>query len=90
MLLPTVLNHYPMYIGDVYIAPISTVFYVIWKLLQLILDEVWFVSSAGSFVYVHVCSVALTWWTRILVCVCVCVYVRVITMSSHISVVVAT
>jgi hypothetical protein len=40
VMLPTVLNHYPMYIGDVYIAPISTVFYVVWKLIQLILDDV--------------------------------------------------
>jgi len=39
VLLPTVLNHYPMYIGDVYIAPISTVFFIVWKLIQLILDE---------------------------------------------------
>lgn len=39
VLLPTVLNHYPMYIGDVYIAPISTVFFIVWKLIQLILDD---------------------------------------------------
>lgn len=39
VLLPTVLSHYPMYIGDVYIAPISTVFYLVWQLIQIILDE---------------------------------------------------
>lgn len=39
VLLPTVLSHYPMYIGDVFIAPISTVFFIVWKLIQLILDE---------------------------------------------------
>jgi hypothetical protein len=35
VLLPVIVDHYPEYVGFVYVAPISVVFNVIWKLIQV-------------------------------------------------------
>ena len=35
VLLPVIVEHYPEYVGSVYVAPISLVFNVIWKIIQV-------------------------------------------------------
>ena len=35
VLLPVIVDHYPEYVGLAYVAPISTIFYAIWKLIQV-------------------------------------------------------
>ena len=35
VLLPVIVDHYPEYVGFAYVAPISTVFNVIWKIIQV-------------------------------------------------------
>lgn len=36
---PIIADHYPLLIGRVYIAPVNTVLFIIWRLVSLILDE---------------------------------------------------
>jgi hypothetical protein len=38
-LLPTLQKHYPQTISKIYIAPINTVFFLIWSVAQLLFDE---------------------------------------------------
>lgn len=38
-LLPTLQKHYPQTISKIYIAPINTVFFLIWSIAQLLFDE---------------------------------------------------
>lgn len=48
VLLPCFTTHFPGVVGNIYIAPVNSVFYAIWSLVSLLLDAG---KLSSSFVY---------------------------------------